>query len=161
MSADQRRSINASRATVLALVVLWLFWSFWGLLGVREVFRWVGAGPEFTAFVLADLEWIALITGFGVVHLMAAFSLRAGMGWATVLAGVLALLGLLVLGSAARSLIMMTVAAEGHFAIDTLSYWRFHGWQVVGIFGLLILADTVILVSVARSRWRSTNTEAA
>ena len=154
MSTTQPRNVSGSWPILLALVLLGLFWSFWGLLSIREVFRWVGAGPEFTSVVLGSLEWAALLVGFGLAHLLAAFGLRAGKGWAVVLAGVLGLLGLLALGAAARWLITMTVDNAGHFDIDTVSVWRFHGWEVIGIFGLLVLADAVVLVHVARAGLR-------
>jgi len=35
-----------------------------------------------------------------------------------------------------------------------VSAWRFHGWEVIAIFGLLVLADAVILVAVARAGLR-------
>ena len=145
----QRPSVSGSRPTLLALVLLGLFWSMWGLLFVWEVSRWVGAGPEFTSVVLGALEWAALFVVFGLAHVLAAFGLRAATGWADVLAGVLALLGLLALGTAVRWLIT-TVDNAGHFDIDTVSVWRFHGWEVIGIFGLLVLANVVVLVTVTR-----------
>ena len=97
--------------TLRALVALGLFWSFWGLLSAWEVLRWVGAGPEFTSFVLGDIEWAAIFTGFGVAHVLAAFGPWAWRSWASVLAAVLALVGLLVLGAAARWLIPLTSRA--------------------------------------------------
>ena len=160
MSTTQQRNVSGSWPILLALVLLGLFWSFWGLLSIREVFRWVGAGPEFTSVVLGSLEWAALLVGFGLAHLLAAFGLRAGKGWAVVLAGVVTLLGLLALGAAARWLITMTIDAAGHLDIDTVSVWRFHGWAVVGIFGLLILSSVVILVTEARIGLRRPGTPA-
>ena len=160
MSTTQQRNVSGSWPILLALVLLGLFWSFWGLLSIREVFRWVGAGPEFTSVVLGSLEWAALLVGFGLAHLLAAFGLRAGKGWAVVLAGVVTLLGLLALGAAARWLITMTIDAAGHLDIDTVSVWRFHGWAVVGIFGLLILGSVVILVTEARIGLRRPGTPA-
>jgi len=160
LSTTQQRNVSGSWPILLALVLLGLFWSFWGLLSIREVFRWVGAGPEFTSVVLGSLEWAALLVGFGLAHLLAAFGLRAGKGWAVVLAGVVTLLGLLALGAAARWLITMTIDAAGHLDIDTVSVWRFHGWAVVGIFGLLILGSVVILVTEARIGLRRPGTPA-
>ena len=150
MSVTKRPSVSGSWPTLLALVLLGLFWSLWGLLFAWEVSRWVGSGLEFTSVVLGALEWAALFVAFGLAHVLAAFGLRAGKGWAVVLAGVLGLLGLLALGAAARWLITMTVDNAGHFDIDTVSVWRFRGWVVIGIFGLLVLSNVVLLVTVAR-----------
>ncbi len=150
MSTTQQHSMRRSWPTLLALVLLGLFWFAYGLLGVLNAFRLAGVEHYPTAFLVADLEWTALFTGFGIAHLLAAYGIENWRGWAILLAAVLALLGLLALGSAALSVIMMTADAEGHFDIPTVSVWRFNGWQVIGIFGLLVLADVVVLVSVAR-----------
>ena len=154
MNTTRLRRVAHPWPTLLALVALGLFWSFWGLLGAREALRWVGAGPEFTSVVLGDIEWAAIFTGFGIAHVLAAFGLWAWRSWASVLAAVLALGGLLALGAAARWLILLTADIEGHFDIETVSVWRFHGWEVIAIFGLLVLADAVILVAVARAGLR-------
>lgn len=147
VSVIQRRNVSGSWPTLLALGFLGLFWSLWGLLFVREVLRWVGAGPEFTSVALGALAWAAVFIGIGIAHLLAALGLRAGRGWAIVLAAVLALIDL---GAGAHWLLAMTVDSAGRFDIETVSVWRFSGWQVIGIFGLLLLAVVVILVAVAR-----------
>ncbi len=142
--------MRRSWPTLLALVLLGLFWFSYGLLGVLNAFRLAGVERSPTAFLLADLEWTARFTGFGIAHLLAGYGIANWRGWAILLAAVLALLGLLALGSAALSVITMTADAEGQFDIPNVSVWRFNGWQVIGIFGLLVLADVVVLVSVAR-----------
>lgn len=146
----QRRSLTGSWPILLALVLLGLFWFFYGLVGAVQVYRVAGVGPQYMAVLLASLPSIALITGFGVAHLVAAYGLWVRRGWAIVLAAVVAVLGLTVLGIAARWVMTMTVDAVGQFDIGMLSVWRFHGWEVIGVFGLFVLADVVVLVAVAR-----------
>ena len=145
-----RRSLTGSWPILLALALLGLFWFLYGLVGAVQVYRVAGMAAQYPAVLLASLPSIALFTGFGLAHLVAAYGLWVRRGWAIVLAAVVAVLGLTVLGLAARWVMATTADAVGQFDIGMLSVWRFHGWEVIGIFGLFVLADVVILVAVAR-----------
>ena len=146
----QRRSLSGSWPILLALVLLGLFWFLYGLVGALQVYRVAGAGPQYVAVLLASLPSIVLVTGFGAAHVIAAYGLWARRRWGTVLAAVVSVLGLIALGFAARWVVSMTADAAGQLDISMLSVWRFHGWEVIGIFGLFVLADVVVLVTVAR-----------
>ena len=103
----KRRSVRSSWPILLALVLLGLFWCLYGLAGAVQMYRFAGVGPEAMAVVVAAIPTIALITGFGVAHLIAAYGLWVGRGWAIVLAAVLSVLGLVAFGLAARWVISM------------------------------------------------------
>ena len=93
-----RRSLTGSWPILLALALLGLFWFLYGLVGAVQVYRFAGVGPQYMAVLLASLPSIALITGFGVAHLVAAYGLWVRRGWAIVLAAVVAVRGLIALG---------------------------------------------------------------
>ena len=66
------------------------------------------------------------------------------------LAAVLSVLGLVAFGLAARWVISMTADTSGQIDVSTLTVWRFHGWEVIVIFGLFVLADVIVLAAMAR-----------
>ena len=141
---------SAPRPALLALLALGLFWT---PVGLRSIVASLFAGFD-SRLWFSLLAGSVLFAGFGIAHLGAAFGLRAGNGWALVLAAILALFGLLYIGSTARFIVAMTVAAEGRFDVNSIGFWRFNGWWAVGFFALHVLADAVILGTAVRAIFR-------